>query len=196
MGHRKWQLPGGVVPRGWTAHNLSHCSAHSPPQVWMAGRLGAEQKPPERWEAGPSACSIPGMPAPHSAALACYANTRGLTHNGSRQPGLASQTPPPPPPTPLCFPPGGGGGWGGQSGGPLGKGPRPGPFLQGRKGLLGGWECWKRMNGHANEMLMSLGQAQREGLTCPLAPMPISGLRTALGGEGGTVGLPHALPSV
>lgn len=62
-------------------------------------------------------------------------------------------------------------------------GPGPGPFLQGRKGLLGWLGMQGRMNGHADEMLMNLGQdspaveswelphpSPREGLTRP--PLP------------------------
>lgn len=97
-------------------------------------------------------------------------------------------------------------------------GPGPGPFLQGRKGLLGWLGMQGRMNGHANEMLMNLGQdspaieswelphpSPREGLTRP-APAPSVGSTSspstgnALGGEGGSsasrLGLSHSLPSV
>ena len=108
--------------------------------------------------------------------------------------------------------------WRGAVWGALGGGPRPGPFLQGRKGLLGWLGMQGRMNGHANEMLMNLGQdssaieswelphpSPREGLTHP-APAPSVGSTSSpstgnsLGGEGSSsasrLGLTHSLPSV
>jgi len=61
--------------------------------------------------------------------------------------------------------------WRGAVSGALEGGPRPGTFLQGRKGLLGWLGMPQRMNGHANEMLMSLGQASPESSlgSCPSA---------------------------
>lgn len=104
--------------------------------------------------------------APFSSQGTCYANTRGPPHTMvpaslAAQPDLASASSPPHCPSL----------WRGAVSGALEGGPRPGPFLQGRKGLLGWLGMPQRMNGHANEMLMSLGQASPESSlgSCPSA---------------------------
>lgn len=103
--------------------------------------------------------------APFSSQGTCYANTQGPTHNGSRQPGCPARPRLHLLSTPLSCPLERG------SVGGAGGGPRPGPFLQGRKGLLGWLEMPQRMNGHANEMLMNLDRASPESSpgSCPLS---------------------------
>lgn len=78
--------------------------------------------------------SIPGMPAPHSAAKPLAMQTLRASAQWFPPAWPAGQTPPPPPPHPHCLAL-----WG----------TRLSPFLQGRKGLLGGagmlgedeWAC-------------------------------------------------------
>lgn len=146
--------------------------------------------------------SIPGMPVPHSAAKALAMQTLRAPHTMvpaslAAQPDPASTSSPPHCPAL----------WKGAVWGELGGGPRPGPFLQGRKGLLGWLGMPQRMNGHANEMLMNTDQASPESSpgSCPLssrqggAPHPDSpasvgrpsgpSTETFLGGMGSSLGL-------
>ena len=196
-----WSLPPGA--HTWPVSSLStlclpHVSDRRTQKLgedvagWpRAGDCGLSALKQHSWDA----C------APFSSQGTCYANTQGPTHNGSRQPGCPARPCLHLLSTPLSCPLERG------SVGGTGGGPRPGPFLQGRKGLLGWLGMPQRMNGHANEMLMNTDQASPESSpgSCPLssrqggAPHPDSpasvgrpsgpSTETFLGGMGSSLGL-------
>lgn len=215
LNHRAWQP---VVTPTWCL-NLANLSLSTLCLTGMSDRKTRklDKDVPGCRVLGPrplgGSGSIPGMLVPHSAAKALAMQTLRAPHTMVPA-SLAGQ---PDPllhllPTPLSFP------LEGAVWQALEGGPGPSPFLQGRKGLLGWLGMQGRMNGHANEMLMNLGQdspaieswepphpSPREGLTRP-APAPSVGSTSSpstgnsLGGEGGSsasrLGLTHSLPSV
>lgn len=134
-----WSLPSSAWPVSSAAH-----SATSGVNARKTQKLSKDVGAAKCWRTRPLAAQAAflGFLLPFSSQDTCYANTQGLTHNGSRQPGLASQTPPPPPPHPHCPPL-----CGVLYRGRLGGDPGLLPFFRAGRDFWGGWECWESMNG-------------------------------------------------